>query len=112
MASKSQNYNRRAHTEMPTEQCDAYDLNNLPDNENDDQAQAAGMPVGEDVDDIDFQNYKGIYANDESGQKYQCPETGAHFEFRDLSRRMQRILDERNANPEKFYGKAVQQVQQ
>lgn len=55
---------------MPAEHCDAYDLNNLPDNENDDQAQAAGMPVGEDVDDIDFQNYKGIYANDESGQKY------------------------------------------
>ena len=42
----------------------------------------------EDLDDINFENYKGIYANDENGQKYQCPETGAHFEIKDLSRRL------------------------
>ena len=61
-------YNRRAHTEMPggADQCDAYDINNLPDNE-EEQHQAAAMPVDEDVDDINYQNYKGIYANDESG---------------------------------------------
>lgn len=74
---------------MP-DNCDAFDLNDLPDNE-----EAAQVPVAEDVDDIDFQNYKGIYANDESGQKYQCPETGAHFEYKDLCRRMMRIQEKR-----------------
>jgi hypothetical protein len=56
-------HGRRACTEMPADQCEAFDLNNLPDNDGE-------IPVGDDVDDIDFQNYKGIYANDESGQKY------------------------------------------
>ena len=30
--------------------------------------------------DIDHNNYKGIYFEDEPGQKYQDPVTGAHFE--------------------------------
>ncbi len=88
MATKSfNNYTggRRACTEMP-DNCDAYDLNQLPDHD-----EQQPVPVGDDVDDIDFKNYKGIYANDEAGQKYQCPETGAHFEFKDLCRRMVKI---------------------
>ena len=47
---------------MPADQCEAFDLNNLPDHE----AQPE-LPVADDVDDIDYQNYKGIYANDDSG---------------------------------------------
>ena len=46
----------------------------------------------DDVDDIDFANYKGIYAEEEGDQKYTCPITGAHFEFNDLCRRMNKIL--------------------
>lgn len=50
----------------PTDGYDAFDINQLPDND-DDGDQNQQLPVGDDVDDIDFQNYKGIYANDDSG---------------------------------------------
>lgn len=33
---------------------------------------------------IDHNNYKGIYVNDEPGQKFTDPETGAHFRFDDM----------------------------
>ena len=36
-------------------------------------------------------NYKGIYYNDDAGQKYTDPETGAHFEYKDMCRRLTRI---------------------
>jgi len=39
----------------------------------------------------DLINYKGIYYNDDAGQKYTDPETGAHFEFRDMCKRLTRI---------------------
>ena len=42
-------------------------------------------------------NYKGIYYNDDAGQKYTDPETGAHFEFRDMCKRLTRILQKREA---------------
>jgi len=40
-------------------------------------------------------NYKGIYFDDDSGQKFQCPETGAHFEYVDMYRRLSKILKKR-----------------
>jgi hypothetical protein len=47
------------------------------------------MPADSDVDDLgDFNNFKGIYFNDDPNRKYQCPETGAHFEYGDLCKRM------------------------
>ena len=49
----------------------------------------------DDIDNIDFANYKGIYAEDDTGQKYTCPETGAHFEYLDMFRRLKKILNER-----------------
>lgn len=36
----------------------------------------------------DLINYKGIYYNDDAGQKYTDPETGAHFEYKDMCRRL------------------------
>ena len=45
----------------------------------------------------DLINYKGIYYNDDAGQKYTDPETGAHFEFRDMCKRLTRILQKREA---------------
>lgn len=39
---------------------------------------------------VDLNNYKGIYFDDDN-EKYQCPETGAHFKFEDLCARMERI---------------------
>ncbi|CDW78410.1 UNKNOWN [Stylonychia lemnae] len=111
MATKSyqyQNQGRRACTEMP-DNCDAIDINNIPEGHDNNANQ---IPVGDDVDDIDFKNYKGIYANDDSGQKYQCPETGAHFEYNDLCKRMIKIQEKRKQDDEKIYGKSSQSQQQ
>jgi len=59
MATRNQyNYDRRAHTEMPNND-EAFDINALPDQ--------AEMNAADEVDDIDFGNYKGIYANDDNG---------------------------------------------
>ena len=43
----------------------------------------------EDLDDIDFNNYKGIFHDDNPTTKYQCPETGAHFDYRDVCKRLE-----------------------
>lgn len=53
------------------------------------------MEVADDCDNIDFANYKGIYAEEDSEQKYTCPSTGAHFQFNDLCNRLTRVLDKR-----------------
>jgi hypothetical protein len=42
----------------------------------------------EDMDDIDFDNYKGIYHGDKNNEKYTCPETGAHFKHSDICMRL------------------------
>lgn len=36
-------------------------------------------------------NYKGIYFDDDQDTKYICPDTGAHFEYIDMFRRLKRI---------------------
>lgn len=43
----------------------------------------------------DLINYKGIYFNDDQGQKYTDPDNGAHFEFRDMCKRLSIILGKR-----------------
>lgn len=57
--------------------------------------------MADDMDDIDFANYKGIYAEDDTDQKYTCPETGAHFEFNDICRRLQKVMQYRKNLEEK-----------
>jgi hypothetical protein len=62
MATKHQyDYARRACTEVPErgDACEPFDINALPD--------MIDKNAAEDLDDIDFGNYKGIYANDENG---------------------------------------------
>jgi len=51
------------------------------------------MPADSDVDDIDYKNFKGIYFNDDPNRKYSCPETGAHFEYYDLCKRMTKLKE-------------------
>jgi hypothetical protein len=60
--------------------------------------------VDEDCDNINFANYKGIYA-EESGnsEKYTCPVTGAHFEFLDMGRRLQKIIEKRKPYADQLY---------
>jgi hypothetical protein len=56
--------------------------------EDDDQDGEAVEAAGGNDEAEDLINYKGIYFNDDAGQKYTDPETGAHFEFRDMCKRM------------------------
>ncbi|CAI2364381.1 unnamed protein product [Moneuplotes crassus] len=39
---------------------------------------------------IDHENYKGIYYEDNT-EKYECPITGAHFEYKDMCERLNKI---------------------
>jgi hypothetical protein len=65
----------------------------------------------DDVDNIDFANYKGIYAEDDSEQKYTCPITGAHFEFNDICRRLSKVLAFRKTLEEKEKTDAAKAMQ-
>lgn len=51
-----------------------YDLNQLPDNEEDqyefDEEANNHAPPEDGEENIDFNNYKGIYADDDAGQKF------------------------------------------
>ena len=68
-----------------------FDLNKLPDSDQPD-LYSGGLPPDSEGDgsdfygaedseeeDVDFQNFKGIYFNDDPNSKYTCPESGAHF---------------------------------
>ena len=48
----------------------------------------------EDLDQIDFANYKGMFYQDDPGQKYQDEVTGSHFEYNDMCRRLKRLQKE------------------
>lgn len=37
-----------------------------------------------DLEDIDHENYKGAFFEDDPSTKFQDPETGAHFRFKDM----------------------------
>lgn len=45
----------------------------------------------EDLDCVDLQNYKGMFYNDDPGLKFQDETTGAHFEYKDMCRRLERL---------------------
>lgn len=47
-----------------------------------------------DVDDIDFDNFKGIYFGDKH-EKYQDPVTGCHFEYNNLCSRLHKLREKR-----------------
>lgn len=61
------------------------------DDEDDEEEEHADS----DIDDIDFQNFKGIYFNDDPNRKYQDPDTGAHFEYYDLCKRLSKLKEKR-----------------
>ena len=48
-----------------------------------------------DIDDIDPENFKGIYFNEDPNRKYQDPETGCHFEYYDLCKRLSKLKEQR-----------------
>ena len=56
--------------------------------------------VDDDLDDIDYANYKGIFYDDDPTTKYQDPETGAHFDFDDIWGRLMKIKKTREQTKE------------
>ena len=63
---------------------------------------------GDEVDDLI--NYKGIYFNDDQGQKFQCPDTGAHFQFEDMCNRIKKIMKERGEEDPFLLADSEQQI--
>ena len=51
---------------------------------------------------MDLNNFKGLYYNDEPGTKYTDDKTGAHFEFNDMCRRLQKASEERRILDERY----------
>jgi len=49
----------------------------------------------EDLDQIDFNNYKGMFFDDQA-QKYQDPNTGAHFDYHDMCCRLIKLQKKLN----------------
>lgn len=66
-------------------------------NGEEDEEDGQGDNVDSDVDDLDFDNFKGIYFNEDPNRKYQDPETGCHFEYFDLCKRLSKLKDKRKA---------------
>ena len=64
----------------------------------------------EDDEEIDLAEYKGIFFNEEPGQKWQDDATGAHFDFQDMCKRLQLAMEERKEieKREKYYEKQRQ----
>lgn len=54
----------------------------------------------EDLDDIDFDNYKGVFFEDNPTTKYTDPDTGAHFDFRDVCKRITALIRQRERDIE------------
>lgn len=44
-----------------------------------------------DIDNIDFNDFKGIYFDDDPNRKFQDPQTGCHFEYYDLCKRLVKL---------------------
>ena len=53
------------------------------------------------TDDIDHENYKGIYFDDESAEKYQSPRSGAHFNFINMWDKLHQIKNEQRKSEER-----------
>ena len=50
-----------------------------------------GDDIEEDEEDLDLENYKGIYFNDDPGRKFQDEVNGAHFEYNDMCGRLGKL---------------------
>ena len=61
--------------------------------------QAVETNYEEDLDCIDFNNYKGIFFEEEPGRKYQDEVTGAHFEYTAMCRRLRLLQKELQDEP-------------
>ena len=58
------------------------------------QEQREAEEPDSDVDNLDFNNFKGIYFGDKT-EKFQDPVTGCHFEYYDLCKRLSNLKQRR-----------------
>ncbi|CAI2363244.1 unnamed protein product [Moneuplotes crassus] len=72
-------------------------IENIYTEESEDNEDYPPEEYSSDEEEIDHNNYKGIYAGDEPGQKFTDPITGAHFEFDDMCSRLERVEADRNS---------------
>ena len=79
--------------EMDGQDEDEYEGAQDEDDDDEGGGEGNGLEADSDVDDLDFQNFKGIYFGEDPNRKYQCPETGAHFEYFDLCKRMNKMKE-------------------
>lgn len=61
--------------------------------------------------DVDHNNYKGIYFDEEPGQKFQDPETGAHFEFKSMCLMLEQVKVERRQASVEPVSRNIQEVE-
>lgn len=62
------------------------------DDLSDEEGDAYGEEDAEGEDKQNLGNYKGIYFGDDT-KKFEDPETGAHFEFNDMSKRLAQLKE-------------------
>lgn len=65
--------------------------------------------MNSDIDDVDFANFKGMYYNDKT-EKYTDPQTGCHFKYDDLCRRMEALKLKRKVLDKRLGIKTTSQV--
>ena len=73
----------------------AYAMANEGDAPDDSDQEDDDEEVDSDIDDIDPSNFKGIYYNEDPNRKYQDPETGCHFDYFDLCKRLAYLKEKR-----------------
>lgn len=79
-----QNYN------MPAGEHCEYDVDEYSDY-GDEEEEEFGQELEEEDENVDLNNYKGIYFNEDPGRKFQDEVTGAHFRFDDMSNRLNKL---------------------
>ena len=67
--------------------------------------------VEESDEDVDHENYKGIYFDEEPGQKFQDPVTGAHFEFWTMCKMLYQVEEERRQKSVEPQSRNIQEVE-
>ena len=61
--------------------------------------QAEGVNYEEDLDNVELNNYKGMFFNEDPGQKFQDEKTGAHFDFNEMCKRLFQL---KKMSPEEY----------
>jgi hypothetical protein len=92
----SNSHNYKVPTLIDQDLNQSFQSSDYPDDSLDELYEGGGKvnnleKADSDVDNIDFENFKGIYFDEDPNRKYQDPETGCHFEYFDLCKRLAKL---------------------